>query len=115
MDYFPFRVWGRCSGASSCSKASRAGGYHLHRDGVQPAFGDDHIGIAFGRLDKLHVHGADGGEVLVDDHLGRPAALGDVALQAADEADVGVGIDKNLDIEQLAQIRVAKDQDALRP
>ena len=84
----------------------------IHRHGIQAAFGDDDIGIALGRLDKFQVHGADGGQVLVDDRLGGATALGDVALQAADEADIGIRIDEDLDIEQLAQLGFGKDQDA---
>jgi len=39
-----------------------------------------------------------------------PGALGDVALQAADEPRVGVGVDEELDVHQRAQRRVRIDQ-----
>ena len=90
-----------------------AGCDHFHRNRVQAPFGDDDIGVALGGFDELQVHGADGGEVLVDDHFGGAAALFDVALEAADEADVGIGVDEDLDIEQGAQFGVAEDEDAL--
>ena len=59
------------------------------------------------------VHGPDGGQVLADHRFHGTTSLGDVPLQAADEADVGVGIHKDLDIHQLSQGLVGKDQDAL--
>jgi len=58
------------------------------------------------------MHRADGGHVLVDDRICRPTALGDVALQTADEADVRVGIHEELNIKQLAQGWLGKEQDA---
>ena len=43
----------------------------------------------------------------------RARALDDVAAEAADEADVGLGVDEDLDVEQLAQLGRRVDQDAL--
>ena len=47
------------------------------------------------------------------DVLDGAAALGEVASQAADEAQVGVGVDEDLDVEQLAEHRLGEDQDPL--
>ncbi len=44
--------------------------------------------------------------------FGGAAAFGDVTLQAADEAQIGVGIHENLDIEQFTQFRFRKDQNS---
>ena len=82
-------------------------------DGVVAALRDDDVGVALARLDELEVHRLDGAEVLVDHRLHRAAALGDVALQPADEARVVVGVDEHLDVHQRAQRRVGEDQDAL--
>ena len=41
------------------------------------------------------------------------AALGNVAFDAADQADVGVGIHKDLNIHQITERLVLKDQNAL--
>lgn len=58
------------------------------------------------------MHGADGGEVLLDDGLGSAPAFGDVAMQAADEAQVGVGVYEDFDVKQLAEADFAEDEDA---
>ena len=68
---------------------------------LKPAFRDDDVGVALGRFDELHVHGAHGVQVLLDDRFGGAPALDDVALQAANEAQVGVGVDEDLDVEEL--------------
>ena len=62
--------------------------------------------------DELQVHRADGQLILLDDRLGRTAARR-VALQAADEANVGIGVHEELDVEQVAQGWLHEDQDAL--
>ena len=51
-------------------------------------------------------------EILIDDRLDRPAAIGDVALQPADEARVGVGVHEHFDVHQPAQFSVGEDEDA---
>ena len=56
---------------------------------------------------------ADGGQILVDDGLGGPAPLGLVAQQAADEPDVGRGVDEHPDVEQVDQRRRAQQVGAL--
>ena len=82
-------------------------------DLVAAAFGDDDVGKALGRLDELHVHGTDGGHVLLDDGFHGAAALIDVALEAAHEADVGVGVHEDFDVHQFAEGRVFENEDAL--
>lgn len=84
----------------------------IEGDRVVTTVGDDDVGVAFARFDKFEVHGAHGGEVLFDDRfLGAPALV-DVALQAADEAEIGVGVDKDAHVHLLAQIFITKDEDA---
>ena len=67
---------------------------HIDRHRVEPAAGDDNVGVALGRLDELQVHGAHRPQILLDHRLDRPPALGDIALQPADEAQVALGIDE---------------------
>jgi len=59
------------------------------------------------------MHRPDGFQILVNDRIGGAPALGDIALQAADEPQVGIGIYKDLDVEQLAQGFLGEDQDAV--
>ena len=62
---------------------------------------------------KRQVHGLDRCKVLAKHGIEAAAALGNVAADAADEADVGVRIHKDLDIHLIAQGVVLKDQDTL--
>src|SRR3990170_2549601 len=94
-------------------QGSNPGDDHVHGDGVQAAFGDDHVGVALGRFDELQVHRTHRHLILLDDRGDRPPALLDVALQPADEAHVGIGIDEDLDVEQFAQAPLGEDQNAL--
>jgi hypothetical protein len=50
---------------------------------------------------------------LRDDRIHRPSALGDISLQPAQESQIGVGVHKDLDIEEIAQGAVDKYQDPL--
>ena len=75
---------------------------HLDGDGVVPAARHDDVRIALARLDELQVHRLDGGQVLVEDFVERAAALRDVAPDAANEPDVGVGVDEDFHVAQLA-------------
>src|SRR5678809_1387747 len=59
------------------------------------------------------MHGLDSGEVLVDDFVERPAALVDVAANAADESNVRVGIDEDLDVADVTDTSVAEQQNAI--
>ena len=86
---------------------------HVERHKVVPALEHDDVGVLAAGLDKLLVHGLDGGEVLRDHALERAATVADVAAGAAQDAHVCVGLHEDLDVEQLAQRSVLEDQDAL--
>src|SRR6185369_3709706 len=73
-------------------------------------FRNDYICMTFRRLDKLHVHGPNSLHVLFDNRFYSAAALGDVAPQAANEANVVRSVDKNLDIHLLQQSCIDKDE-----
>lgn len=77
------------------------------------ALGDDEVCLAFARLDKLLVHGLDGCEVLAHHAVQSAAAGFDVADDATQNADVGVGVHKDLDVHQVAELLGCKNQDAL--
>ena len=85
---------------------------HLKCDGVEPG-GDDDVGVALGGLDKLVVHWTHRLEVLRDHRAHLATALRDVALEPADEAHVGVRVHKDFNVQQLAQLRMRINQDAL--
>ena len=59
-------------------------------------------------MHRLHRRG-----VLRDDRLHRAPALADVAQDTPRQPDVGVGVDVNLDVHQVAQLLVLEDQDAV--
>ena len=67
---------------------------------------------ALRRLDKLHVHRSHGVVVLLSNRVKAAAALFDVAPNSAKDAQVRVGIDKNLNIEKLANARHSQGHDA---
>jgi len=58
----------------------------------------DHVRVAFAGLDELVVHRLNGCEVLLDDLIERSATHMGVPLDAAYEADVGVGVDEHLHV-----------------
>ena len=60
------------------------------------------------------MHGLDGGKVLGLNRLNSTAPFDDVATQAAQDAHIGVGIYKELDIAQVANFRLSENQDALK-
>ena len=61
---------------------------------------------------KASCIGFDGGQVLLDHAVQTAAALLHVAYQTAQDALVGIGIHKDLVVEQGAQLRLHKGQDA---
>src|SRR5579883_3238053 len=82
-------------------------------DVVLAALRHDDVGVAFRRLDKGNVHRSDGGKILRDHTLHRPPTVAYIAQQPANEAQVSIGIHKDLDIEEVAQSRLHEEQDAL--
>src|SRR5689334_19309042 len=75
-----------------------------------PALWNNYIRATLRRLDELHVHRANRRQVLLDYGINRSAALGHVAPQAADEADVVRRVHEDLDVHLLKQARVGEDQ-----
>ena len=78
---------------------------------IEPALGDDHVGVTFRGLDEALVCRAYRAEVLLHDELGGTASFGDVAPQPSDQADVGGGVDEDLQVEALAEGSVPEHQD----
>ena len=72
----------------------------------------DDVGMGFGGLYELCVHGFENASVSVDDFLGCPSALYDVALDDAYEALVGVGVYIYSEVHHLAQPWVVECHDA---
>ena len=105
--------WSRGCAPAEVRERAHPGDEHVEGGRVHAAVGDDDVGVALRRLDELQVHGPDGRQVLVDDAGRRAAAIGDVALEAPDEADVGIGVDVDLEVEQLAQAGLEEHEDAL--
>lgn len=81
--------------------------------GVRSTLGNDEVGMALRRLDIHLVHRLEDVLIAVDHHLGSPAALHTVAGNDADQAVIGIGIDKHFDVHHLPQRRVVEDEDTL--
>ena len=86
---------------------------NFERDEIFATLGDDEVRAAFTRFNELFVHGFDGRQILLDDGINRAAALFHVAPDAAAEAHVGVGVDKNADVHLIAERAAGEDQNAL--
>src|SRR5215467_2693301 len=87
-------------------------GDQVDADGVEAALGNYYVGVSLGWFHELEMHWPDGHHVLFDHRLERPPSLMNVAIQPANEANIGVGIDKNLEVHQAAQSRITEDQDS---
>jgi len=77
---------------------------------VSPARNDD-VGVTLARLDELEMHRLDGGQILLDDLVERPAADVSVALDPANEPDVRVSVYEHLDVAKVAHAVVDEQQD----
>ncbi len=86
--------------------------HHVRSHAVEAAIQDNDIRKAFGGFNKLNVTGADGSKILVNHGIDCSAAFLQVALQAANEADIRISIHKYLHINQLAQFWLSEDKDA---
>ena len=80
---------------------------------VLAAFRHDQVGVALRGLHELEVHGPHRVEVLAAHRLEGAPAVADVALQAAEDAHVGVGVDEELDVHHPTERVFGQDQDAL--
>lgn len=86
---------------------------HLDSDGVVAAARHNDVGVALAGLDEFQVHRLHGRQVLLDDLRERPLPLHQVALKAANQANVGIRVDKHLHVEQRANPRVRQNQNAI--
>ena len=86
---------------------------HLERHEIMPALGHDDVGVALAGLHKLLVHRLYSTEILGRDRLEAAPTLLDIAQDAANDAHIGVGVHKNLDVEQAQDLGILEDEDAL--
>jgi hypothetical protein len=77
---------------------------HVQGLRVFASLGDDQVGVALAGGDVQEVHQTDGAEVLVLDGGDVALALDQVALDAAHQADVVVGVDEDAQIEGVAKL-----------
>ena len=77
------------------------------------AIRDDDVGILLGGFDELIVHGLQHVAILADEHLQRVSTLGDVTCDDTQQALVGLGIYKYLDVHEVAHALVVQCHDAL--
>ena len=89
----------------------------LAKDGdatlVLAALWNNEVGMALGGLDELLVHGLEHCQIAIDDHGNGTSAVDGVALNVADEALVGVGVDEYLQVHHVAQTLVDERHDDL--
>ena len=79
------------------------GDHHVQGDPVLAPLGHDDVGPTFGGFDELQMHGAHRTLVLVEDADQRAAPLFDVPADAAQQAHVGVGVDVDLEVQEISQ------------
>src|SRR6185369_9894989 len=82
-------------------------------DQILAALGDDEVGPALGRLDELQMHRPHRRVILLAHRLKGAPALLDVAANSAKYAEVRVGVDEDLDVEQGSHASLDEHQDAL--
>ena len=70
-------------------------------DGEVAVAGHDEVRVFAGGFDISLVHGARGCEVLMNDGFGGAPAFIDVAVDAADQANVGRDIYENFQVEEI--------------
>lgn len=75
--------------------------------------GHDNVGEPVRRLDKVVKGGFDKAQVLVEDAGGVAAALDEVSSETSREHEIRVALDKDLEIEKVAQFLVVQHEDSL--
>ncbi|KGT72715.1 hypothetical protein MA20_48630 [Bradyrhizobium japonicum] len=74
----------------------------------------DDIGVSFGWLDKLQMHWTHNGQILVYHRIKGASPLFNIALDPADNTDIGIGVDEYLDVHQIANARILQNQHAFQ-
>ena len=83
---------------------------HVNCNAVVRAARDDHVCPVLARLDKFEMHRLDGGCVLLDDRINRATTLNDIAAYAPDETFIGVRVNEDLDVEEIAQLAIYENE-----
>lgn len=86
---------------------------HVYCNAVATSTGNDKISIALGRLNELKIHGTNSFFVLGQDRIQGAVTFVDVALQAADEADIQGGFHENANIHEVTEFFFDKKENAL--
>ena len=95
------------------SELANSGKKHLESRSVETALRNDYVGVSLAWFDKSLVSGPDRLKVLIDDALRSAAAVGDVSSEAPNEPDIGRSVDKNLEVESLAQCLIPENEDSV--
>src|ERR1700741_510376 len=93
----------RIAGRSALQSALNLSDYHLDSDCIVSAPGHDDVSVPLARLDELEVHRLHSRQVLLDYFVERSSSIVGVALDSADEANVGIRVDEDFDIAQVTQ------------
>src|SRR5262249_40708406 len=86
---------------------------HINGDRVKATFRDNHVGVTLAWLDKFHMHRTNRRQILLNHRISGAATLGNVAVEAADQTNISIGINEDFHVEQLTERMFRKDEDAL--
>src|SRR2546428_10315652 len=84
----------------------------VERHLILAALRDDQVGVPLRRFDELLVHRTHRVQILLNHGFERAASRLNVAHEAAHETDVGGRIDKQLDVDPLAQLGFRENENA---
>ena len=87
--------------------------HKVYRPLVVSALRNDDVGILLCRLNKLLMHRLQDCFISLQNHLYGSATLNNVALNNAYQAVVGIGIDKDFQVHQVAHLLVVQSKDSL--
>lgn len=77
------------------------------------ALRDDQVGITLRCLDELEMHRPHRCKILTEDTFNGPSSLGDVTLYSPRQTQIGIGVDKYLEVELTPEVGLGENQDPL--
>src|SRR5574341_444644 len=86
--------------------------HHRHRHFILAALWNDDMRVALARLDKFHIHRADGVHPLLNHGVRSASALRNIALESPDKPHIIVGIDEDTYVEQFPKSHFTEYQNS---
>jgi len=103
----------RIAGRSALQSPLNLSDDHLDSDRIVSAPRHDNVSVPLARLDELEVHRLYRRQVLLDYLVERSSSFVGVALDATNEANVGIRVDEDFDITKVSQAVVHEQQDSV--